>query len=206
MATSTDGQVGRWGSARLRRGFLGPFGSPPQTPGRACVASSSRGRLRRLQSYSNPEVPIWVNHGQLALHQVRRSLMSEPRPTRGVSAAVRIDRRRIRAVPDGALYACGRGRDADRRFRRKRAERALLRLTTTGDGSNDGALHRSGRRRARSFASKPRPGRAARCAGRDVFVVMNDTLIAMDRRPEDEAEPHRAHVRRKPAMQARRSV
>lgn len=150
-----------------------------------------------LQSYANPEVPIWVNHPGSALSiQLRRSLTSEPRPTKEAYERGRpeIDAPNMRVfVPcsDGGLYAV-RADDAS----------LLWRFQTLGPvqgepaydpdddavyfGSNDGALYKV---RAKDgelvfrFETKAEVSRRVVRRGDTVFLVnANDTLVAIDRK------------------------
>ena len=150
-----------------------------------------------LQSYASPEVPIWVNHPGSSLSiQVRRSLTSEPRPTkeayeRGRPALDPAHRRVFVPCSDGALHAL-------------RAEDGfpIWRFQTLGPvqgeplydpqddslyfGSNDGALykvHASDGTLIYRFGTRAEVARAVAMKGDTVFLTnANDTLVAIDRK------------------------
>jgi outer membrane protein assembly factor BamB len=150
-----------------------------------------------LQSYSNPEVPIWVNHPGNALSiQVRRSLTSEPRPTKEAYERGRpeIDAPRRRVfVPcsDGALYAL-RVEDGTPiwRFQTLSAVQSEPFYDAEDDavyfGSNDGALYKVGAKEGDlkfRFDTRAEVSRRVVRRGDTLFVVnANDTLVAMDRK------------------------
>lgn len=163
----------------------------------AAACALAGGGCDALQSYANPEVPIWVNHPGNALSiQLRRSLTSEPRPTHEAYERGRpeIDAPNMRVfVPcsDGALYAL-RADDAT----------PIWRFQTLGPvqsepfydaedgavyfGSNDGALYKvgasDGALRYR-FETKAEVSRSVVRRGETVFLVnANDTLVAIDRK------------------------
>lgn len=199
MATSTDGPVA-----------MGPRAAP--NPGTPCAP---RGRYRTaaltltcalgvsgvacdaLQSYANPEVPIWVNHPGNALSiTVRRSLTSEPRPTkeayeRGRPAIDPAHRRVFVPVSDGSLYAL-----------RPEDGFPIWRFQTLGPvqseplydpeddsvyfGSNDGALYKVNAADGSlvyRFGTRSEVSRSVVRKGDTIFLVnANDTLVAIDRK------------------------
>jgi outer membrane protein assembly factor BamB len=148
-----------------------------------------------LQSYAMPEAPIWANHpGNAMSIQVRRSLTSEPRPTKEAYERGRpeIDAAHLRVfVPcsDGALYAL-RANDAT----------PLWRFQTLGPvqsepfydaaddavyfGSTDGALYKVGASDGSlkfRFDTRAEMSRRPVRRGSTVYAVdANDRLIALD--------------------------
>jgi outer membrane protein assembly factor BamB len=150
-----------------------------------------------LQSYANPEVPIWVHHpgNSLSIH-VRRSLTSEPRPTKEAYERGRpeIDPAHLRVfVPcsDGALHAL-RVEDATPiwRFQTLGAVQSEPMYDSAEDavyfGSNDGALYKvnaSDGKLLYRFETRAEVSRRVVRTGNTVFAVnANDTLIAIDSR------------------------
>lgn len=148
-----------------------------------------------LQSYANPEVPIWVNHPGNALSiQLRESLTSEPRPTKEAYEKGRpeIDaphRRVFVPCSDGGLYAL-RAEDGSQiwRFQTLAAVQSEPWYDAKDDsvyfGSNDGALYKvaasTGALRFR-FETKAEVSRRVVRHEDTVFVVnANDTLVALD--------------------------
>ena len=189
MATSTDGP-----------GAMGPRAAPnPGAPALAlvCALGVSSAACDALQSYANPEVPIWVNHPGNALSiSVRRSLTSEPRPTkeayeRGRPAIDPARRRVFVPVSDGSMHAL-------------RAEDGapIWRFQTLGPvqsepfydpeddslyfGSNDGALYKvnaSDGSLVYRFGTRSEISRRPVRKGETIYLVnANDTLIAIDRK------------------------
>ncbi len=161
------------------------------------VGAAFAGGCDALQSYSSPEVPIWVNHPGNALSiQVRRSLTSEPRPTkeayeRGRPEIDPAHRRVFVPCSDGALHAL-RVEDASPiwRFQTLAAVQSEPFYDADDDsvyfGSNDGALYKisakEGSLRYR-FETKAEVSRRVVRRGETVFLVnANDTLVALDRK------------------------
>ena len=148
-----------------------------------------------LQSYANPEVPIWVHHPGNALSiQVRESLSSEPRPTKEAYEKGRpeIDaphRRVFVPCSDNALYAL-RVEDGSQiwRFNTLAAVQSEPWYDAEDDsvyfGSNDGALYKvAARDGALKFRFETRSvvSRKPVRRGDTVYVVnANDTLVALD--------------------------
>lgn len=150
-----------------------------------------------LQSYANPEVPIWVHHpGNSLSIQIRESLTSEPRPTKEAYERGRpeIDAPRRRVfVPcsDGGLYAL-RVEDGSQiwRFATLAAVQSEPWYDAADDavyfGSNDGALYKVA---AKDGALLYRVETRAEVSRRPVrrgdtlyAVNANDTLLALDAR------------------------
>ena len=159
------------------------------------AALASTAACDALQSYANPEVPIWVNHpGNALAIQIRESLTSEPRPTKEAYEKGRpeIDaphRRVFVPCSDGGLYAL-RAEDGSQlwRFQTLAAVQSEPWYDAADDsvyfGSNDGALYKVGARDGAllfRFETKAEVARRVVRHGDTVFVVnANDTLVALD--------------------------
>jgi outer membrane protein assembly factor BamB len=178
MATSTD----RSGLAALAA---------------ACALGASLCACDALQSYANPEVPIWANHPGNALSiSVRRSLTSEPRPTKEAyehgRPAIDPARRRVFVpVSDGSMYAL-RAEDGSEiwRFQTLGPVQSEPWYDPDDDalyfGSNDGALykvHAADGSLIYRFGTRSVVSRSVARKGETIFVVnSNDTLVAIDRK------------------------
>ncbi|MFO0590572.1 MAG: PQQ-binding-like beta-propeller repeat protein [Polyangiaceae bacterium] len=163
----------------------------------AIAASGLSTGCDALQTYANPEVPIWVNHPGNALSvSLRSSLTSEPRPTkegyeRG-RPVIDVPRRRV-FVPcsDGALYSL-RAEDGSQiwRYQTLAAVQSEPWYDESDDsvyfGSNDGALYKIAAKDgalAYRFETRAEISRRPVRRGDTVYVVnANDTLVALDRK------------------------
>lgn len=179
MATRTEG--GRLGRAAVAG---------------ACAILALGAGCDALQSYSNPEVPIWVHHpGNTLSIQLRRSLTSEPRPTKEAYERGRaeIDAAHMRVfVPcsDGALYAL-RVEDGTPIWRYQTLSAVQSEPTYDPEddsvyfGSNDGALYKVGAKDGAlrfRFDTRAEVSRKIVRRGDTIFAVnANDTLVALDR-------------------------
>jgi outer membrane protein assembly factor BamB len=186
MAKGTDDRRGRFAGYRLCAAALGLA---------AGAAALGSGGCDALQSYANPEVPIWVHHpGNAMSIQFRRSLTSEPRPTkepweRGRPEIDPPNRRVFVPCSDGGLYAI-RANDGTSlwRFQTLAAVQSEPWYDPSDDsvyfGSNDGALYKvgaaDGALRFR-FETRAEVARKVVRRGDTVFAMnANDTLIALD--------------------------
>ncbi|MBK8257074.1 MAG: PQQ-binding-like beta-propeller repeat protein [Polyangiaceae bacterium] len=149
-----------------------------------------------LKSYANPEVPIWVNHPGNALSiPLRRSLTSEPRPTKEPYERGRIEldpahRRVFVPCSDGGLYAL-RVEDATPIWRFQTLGPVQSEPFYDSDdnslyfGSNDGGLYKvdadTGTLKFRFDTRAEVSRRIVRKGETIYFVSANDTLVAADR-------------------------
>ena len=183
MATATDG----------RRAIAGGGAAIAMA---TMIAGGLSAGCDALQTYANPEVPIWVHHPGNALSiPFRATLTSEPRPTkegyeRGRPALDVPNRRVFVPCSDGGLYSL-RVEDGSQiwRYQTLAAVQSEPFYDASDDavyfGSNDGALYKiAAKDGALKFRFETRAEIARRPVrrGDTVYVVnANDTLIALDR-------------------------